>query len=200
MEDKDKEFYDKAFTYFTYHAEQRTTMINFFIAVFGASAALYGSLILQVPMACILVSAFLLIISIVFYLIDIRNRLHVKQSQSVICAFEEKYGVTSSNSHAAFGVFSNEGNIFILYDAKFRKTNADYAALLRSKKKLSTAQLDEKVAAFVEKHPNLNAKDVKESLFQPAVPHLSNCIKFLYCVCMSISAIGLVASIILCLV
>lgn len=200
MDEKDKEFYDKAFSYFTYHAEQRTTMINFFIAVFGACVALYGSLLMEIPIACVLISAFLLIISILFYLIDIRNKLDVKQSQSVICAFEEKYNVSSSKEHAAFGVFSNEDNVFSVYDSAFRRTNTDYKNLRRSRKKLSEQELDQKINEFLEKYPTLNEKDVKSSLFNPAVPHLSSCIKFLYGICMAISVIGLISATVLCFI
>ncbi len=198
MEDKD--FYDKAFSYFTYHAEQRTTMINFFIAVFGACVALYGSLIMQAPIACILISAFLLVVSIIFYFIDIRNKLDVKQSQSVLCAFEEKYNVTSSKEHAAFGVFSNEENLFSVYDKKFRKTNPDYVRLKRNIKKFSQTELDEEIKKFIENHQNLNPNDVKASLHQSAVPHLSSCIKFLYFICIGISIMGFIAAVILCFI
>lgn len=194
----DKDFYDKAFSYFTYHAEQRTTMINFFIAVFGACVALYGSLIMQSPIACVLISIFLLIVSIIFYFIDVRNKLDVKQSQSVLCAFEEKYNVTSSKEHAAFGVFSNEENVFSVYDRKFRKSDPDYIQLKHNIKKLSKTELDKEVKKFAEKHQSLNPNDVKASLYQRSIPHLSSCIKFLYFVCIGISIIGLIAAVILC--
>lgn len=198
MEDKD--FYDKAFSYFTYHAEQRTTMINFFIAVFGACVALYGSLIMQSPFACILISIFLLIVSIIFYFIDVRNKLDVKQSQSVLCAFEEKYNVTSSKEHAAFGVFSNEENVFSVYDKNFRKTDPDYVRLKRNIKKLSQEELDKEIENFVGNHQNLNPNDVKASLYQTSVPHLSSCIKFLYFICIGISITGLISAVVLCLI
>ena len=197
---EDREFYDKAFSYFTYHAEQRTTMINFYIAVFGACIALYGSLIMDAPIACVLISVFLLIVSILFYHIDIRTKLDVKQSQSVLCAFEEKYNVTSSKDHAAFGVFSNEENLFILYDSKFRKKDAQYRKLLKHAKKLSSAELDKEINKFIETHENLNANDVKASLSHRAVPHLSCCIKFLYFICTGISIIGIMAAIFLCFI
>lgn len=196
MEDKD--FYDKAFSYFTYHAEQRTTMINFFIAVFGACVALYGSLIMKSPFACILISIFLLIVSIIFYFIDIRNKLDVKQSQSVLCAFEEKYNVTSSKEHAAFGVFSNEENVFSVYDKNFRKTDPNYFRLKRNIKKLSQAELDKEIKIFSENHENLNPNDVKASLYHSSIPHLSSCIKFLYFICIGISITGLISAVVLC--
>ena len=196
----DKEFYDKAFSYFTYHAEQRTTMINFFIAVFGACVALYGGLIIESPIACILISLFLLIVSIIFYFIDIRNKLDVKQSQSVLCAFEEKYNITSSQGHAAYGVFSNEENVFTVYDKKFRKNNSDYLKLKQSFKKLTATELDQEIKKFIEKYPNLNANEVKESLHHWSIPHLSTCIKFLYFICIGISIVGLIAAIVLCFI
>lgn len=196
----DKEFYDKAFSYFTYHAEQRTTMINFFIAVFGACVALYGSLILQSPIACILISIFLFIVSIIFYFIDVRNKLDVKQSQSVLCAFEEKYNVTSSKEHAAYGVFSNEENVFLVYDKNFRKTDPDYVRIKRNLKKYSQSELDLEIKRFVEKHPTLNPNEVKSSLYQSAIPHLSSCIKLLYFICIGVSIVGLTAATILCFI
>ena len=74
MEEKhdltDRDFYQQACAYFYYHAEQRTTMINYFIAVFAACLALYGSLLAKYPLASIFVAGFLLIVSIIFYAID----------------------------------------------------------------------------------------------------------------------------------
>ena len=59
----DKDFYTQACEYFYYHAGQRTTMIQYIIAVFGASIALYGSLLKDYPLASLLISAFLLLVS-----------------------------------------------------------------------------------------------------------------------------------------
>ena len=41
----DSDFYQQACSYFYYHAEQRTTMINYFVAIFAAAIALYGTLL-----------------------------------------------------------------------------------------------------------------------------------------------------------
>ncbi len=198
MEEKDREFYDKAYAYFSYHAEQRTTMINFFIGVFGACIALYGSLIASLPVACVLISTFLFIVTVLFYCIDIRNKFDVKQSQRVICAFEQKYGVSAAQGQTALGVFSNEDNAFLLYDRAFRKSCAEYRELKRNFKKLSEDELREKIGSFVAKHPNVSEQQVRESLSARSIPHLSSCIKTLYYICMAISLLGIAASLLVC--
>lgn len=73
----DKDFYDQACSYFYYHAEQRTTMINYFIAVFAAGLALYGSMLEKYPFASMFVSIFMFVVSLLFHLIDLRNRFDV---------------------------------------------------------------------------------------------------------------------------
>ena len=73
----DKDFYDQACSYFYYHAEQRTTMINYFIAVFAAGLALYGSMLEKYPFASMFVAIFMFVVSLLFHLIDLRNRFDV---------------------------------------------------------------------------------------------------------------------------
>jgi len=89
----DADFYQQACSYFYYHAEQRTTMINFFIAVFAAAIALYGTLLSEYTWVSVLVAVFMTIVSIIFYFIDLRNRFDVKESQNVIEQFERDYGM-----------------------------------------------------------------------------------------------------------
>ena len=117
----DKDFYLQACEYFYYHAEQRTTMINYFIAVFAACIALYGSLIDEYSLASTLIAVFLFFVSVLFYCIDLRNRFDVKQSQSVIAQIERDYGVHKPYENGglyAYGVFSNEDNTFKYYGYK----------------------------------------------------------------------------------
>ena len=62
MDKKDlsnKDFYEQACSYFYYHAGQRTTMINYFIAAFGAFIALYGALISAYTVASMLIAVFM---------------------------------------------------------------------------------------------------------------------------------------------
>ena len=66
---RDKDFYEQACSYFYYHAGQRTTMINFFIAVFGAFIALYGALISTFTLASMLIAVFMGIVSAIFFMI-----------------------------------------------------------------------------------------------------------------------------------
>ncbi len=195
MEEKDRDFYDKAYSYFAYHAEQRTTMINYFIAVFGAGLALYGSLIMSMPFACILIAVFLFSVSLLFYYIDQRNKFDVKQSQAVMCAFEEKYGVSSSKVHPAFGVFSNEDNTYMLYDRGFRTKSAEYKRLWKLRHRLESEEFQSALAAFLKKHENVSEKDVRASLSKRTLPHLSTCIKCLYYICMTVSMLGFASAI-----
>ena len=89
----DRDFYQQACSYFYYHAEQRTTMINYFIAVFAAGLALFGSLIEDYPLASVLIAGFMFVVALLFHLIDLRNRFDVKQSQCVIAQFEHDYSI-----------------------------------------------------------------------------------------------------------
>ena len=62
----DRDFYQQACSYFYYHAEQRTTMINYFIAVFAAGLALFGSLIEEYPLASVLIAGFMFVVALLF--------------------------------------------------------------------------------------------------------------------------------------
>ena len=84
----DKDFYDQACSYFYYHAGQRTTMINYFIAAFGAFLALYGALIKDYTLASMLIAVFMGVVSAIFLMIDLRNKFDVKKSENVIRQIE----------------------------------------------------------------------------------------------------------------
>ncbi len=191
MNEIDKELYDKAYSYFEYHAGQRMNMINYFIGVFGACVALYGALILSIPLACALIALFLFVVSLLFYLIDIRNKFDVKQSQEVLCFFERKYGSCSQTGDGMCGAFLNEENKFLLYDRGFRKNEPDYKALKGHKKQIIKGEKDGEISEFVKKYPSFSENEVKASLVARPIPHLSSCIKFLYYICMAISIVGI---------
>jgi hypothetical protein len=189
----DKDFYEQAYAYFTYHAGQRTAMINFYIAVFGASIALYGSLLEKCPPASIMIGVFSCIVTVLFYKIDIRNRFDVKMSQSVICQFEQDYGLDRPGPGANFagGVFSNEDHNFKYYTSEGREPQL-YKSLrkeyLRAKKSGKIPQeLMDRIQAFADTDAHISAAALISSFNSGTIPHLSSLIKWLYYTCGVIS-------------
>lgn len=208
----DKDFYDQACQYFYYHAEQRITMINYFIAVFGAGIALYGNFINENPAAAFIVSAFLLIISALFCSIDFRNKFDVKQSQSVIVQIEHDYGrdrLEGADARSTYGVFSNEDNTFRYVGREHRKEeeNKDYREfrtlykkIKRLKKKKSNldkielleAELEEKIDAYLLNDSTISKKEFRTSIKEKSIRSLSNSIKYMYYLCIAASIGGMV--------
>ena len=190
----DQDFYDKAYSYFSYHASQRTNMINYFIGVFGAAVALYGAL-LQYPAACVCISGFMLAVSVLFLLIDIRTKFDIKHSEKVLCQFEKSYGVDRAGTEYPLGAFSNESNIFQYFDYGYRKERGqDWKNLKKSYKafkqgKLSKAQMDEKVIAFMGED-QIPVKEVYAALKELPIAHLSTSITWLYRICIAVSVIA----------
>lgn len=191
----DQDLYDKAYSYFSYHAGQRTNMINYFIGVFGAAVALYGAL-LQYPAACICISGFMLAVSVLFLLIDIRTKFDIKHSEKVLCQFEKNYGVSRADHREyPLGAFSNESNVFQYFDYGYRKERgedwknlkADYKKF--KKGRLTREKMDEKIVTFMgeEKVP---VKEIYEALGQMPIAHLSTSITWLYRVCILVSVIA----------
>ncbi len=207
----DKDFYEQACQYFYYHAEQRTTMINYFIAVFGAGIALYGNTIGKNPVACILISGFLLLISVLFCSIDLRNRFDVKHSQSVITQIEHDYGkdlLKNKNAEYVYGVFSNEDNTFRYYGREHRREecNAEYRKLrkiykkikllkcIRAKKKQILAlekELDNRIESYLREDYTISCKEFKSSMGNRSIRSLSQSIKLMYYLCMFMSVGGM---------
>ena len=191
----DKDFYDNAYNYFSYHAGQRTNMINYFIGVFGAAVALYGALI-SYPVACACISGFMLAVSVLFLMIDIRTKFDIKHSEKVLCQIERDYGVARREEGYPYGVFSNESNIFTYYDHAARKAReAEWKALKKAyqsykKGKLSREALETQVVTFMgeEKIP---MKEVLESLEHRPIVHLSTSIAWLYWTCIFVSVVAL---------
>ena len=196
----DKDFYDQACQYFYYHAEQRMTMINFYIAVFGAGIALYGNFIEKNPTVGFLISTFLLIISILFCSIDFRNKFDVKQSQSVIAQIEQDYGrdlLESDDAGCVYGVFSNEDNTFRYYGYEHRKEerNEKYREFRNlykeieylKKKKADKDQIDalekelnDSVDAYLEDDDTISKVELMKSMGETSILSLSNSIKYMY--------------------
>ena len=191
----DKDFYEQACSYFYYHAGQRTTMINYFIAAFGAFLAVYGALITkpEYSVACALIAVFMGIVSWIFYLIDLRNKFDVKKSENVIRQFERDYGVDSPKRDYAYGVFSNETNIFKYYgDRKTMKQKKAYSELLKLHRKVTKCKadpelLEKKIRELVADDKTVSVCEIRESIEEKSVAHLSACIKWLYYLCIIIS-------------
>lgn len=190
----EQDFYNQACEYFRYHAEQRTTMINYYIVVLGACLTLYGNFIYSAPFACILIAGFMLIVSILFYNMDLRTKFDVKQSQNVICEFERRYQVHTTHKKFALGVFSNEDLMFALYDDAFHNDPEFQALRKLARKPDSCADFGQKFAAFAAKHTEYNPEILKKSLAGKKIPHLSTSIRNLFYICMGASVLGIIAA------
>lgn len=198
----DSDFYAQACAYFYYHAEQRTTMINYFVAIFAACLALYGTLLAEYSWVSALVAAFMTIVSVVFYFIDLRNRFDVKESQNVIEQIERDYEMDKVHEHYAYGVFSNEANVYKCYGCtqrrgSFNDLRREYKKHKRGK--LTAAKFEAAKAAFLEKNKGVSEYELMKSLESNSLISLSFCIKILYFICMFISASSVALAIILAL-
>lgn len=202
----DKDFYDQACSYFYYHAEQRTTMINYFIAVFAAGLALYGSMLEKYPFASIFVSMFMFVVSLLFHLIDLRNRFDVKQSQCVIAQIEHDYSVDilrTSDDKYVYGVFSNEDNTFKHYGFSKRRKNKEYKKVREAYRLWQEDLLNETLKdkyykerdKFLGKVKKVSSEELEMSFDAKPVITLSWSIKALYYVCMFISIVTFVIAI-----
>lgn len=208
----DKDFYQQACSYFYYHAEQRTTMINYFIAVFAACIALYGSLISVYPLASFLIACFLLAVTALFFSIDLRNRFDVKQSQCVITQIERDYKMDllrGDKAQYVYGVFSNEDNTFKYYglEKRLSSDNAEYRRLRRlykeikrkkklrwKKRKLEILQknFDKKVDEFLGDGKTISKDELMSSMASGPILSLSRSIRLMYYLCMGMSACGII--------
>ncbi len=189
----DADFYEQACAYFYYHAGQRTTMINYFIAVFGALLTMYGALISSYSIACMLIAVFMGIVSVLFYLIDVRNKFDVKKSENVIRQIEHDYEMDVPRGNYPYGVFSNESHIFDYYDRNERKKRKkEYKELCRLQKQVArgvaeSSLLDQKVEEFIGDNRTVSAHEILQCLNQPTIVHLSSSIRLLYWLCATIS-------------
>jgi hypothetical protein len=171
-------------------------MINYFIAVFGALLAIYGALITSYSIACMLVAVFMGIVSVIFYLIDVRNKFDVKKSENVIRQIEHDYGMDIPQGDYPYGVFSNETHIFDFYDKKERnKHKKEYRALCKLQKAVAEGKadktlLDTKINEFIGDNKTVSVYEVSQCLNQPTIVHLSSSIKLLYWVCATISILA----------
>ncbi|MBR5314960.1 MAG: hypothetical protein IKU45_06075 [Clostridia bacterium] len=190
----EKDLYKQACGYFYYHAEQRTNMINYFIAVFGASVALYGALLGEYAPASAFIGAFMFVVSFLFYNIDLRNRFDVKHSQSVICQMEKDIGadIRKEGADCPYGVFSNEDDVFAFYGISARRKNKIYKELKQNQ--YDSAKFEELIAKYKDEL-NISEKELRASINSRGIVSLSQSIKMLYYVCMGISVLAFALSI-----
>ena len=188
----DVDFYAQACSYFYYHAGQRTTMINYFIAVYGALIALYGAMLASYTLASVLTAFFMGLVSWIFYMIDIRNKFDVKESQNVIEQIERAYGVDKVTEKYPFGVFSNEANVFPSYDIRKRKDYAELRKIYKQvkKHKVDKQVLSQKIDEFIGENKVIAPHEVYQGLGASPIIPLSFCIKLLYWVCIGISLLA----------
>lgn len=190
----DSDFYEQACSYFYYHAEQRTTMINFFIAVFAAAIALYGTLLSEYTWVSVLVAVFMTIVSVIFYFIDLRNRFDVKESQNVIEQIERDYKMDKVHDKYAYGVFSNEANVYRCY-GYHQRHKGPYKKLLSTYKRfmsnrLTIEEFNAAKAEYLRDNEGVSEYELMKSLKSGSIVSLSFCIKILYVVCMVISVLS----------
>lgn len=209
----DKDFYEQACQYFYYHAEQRMTMINYYIAVFGAGIALYGNVIEKSPIVAGVIAAFLFVISALFRSIDFRNKFDVKQSQSVIAQIEKDYkrDQLKDGANAAYGVFSNEDNTFRYIGLEHRKeeNNAEFRELRELYNKIESLKkkkgdkeeirsleddLERRIDEYLKEDSTISRSEFKKSMGETSIRSLSNSIKLMYNLCMGASVFGIVCA------
>lgn len=199
----DSDFYEQACSYFYYHAGQRTTMINYFVAIFAAAIALYGTLLSEHVWISVLVAMFMTVVSIIFYFIDLRNRFDVKESQNVIEQIERDYGMDKVSDRYAYGVFSNEANVYRCYSHHQRRAGS-FKKLKRSYKKfmndrLSVEDFNASKAEYLRENAGVSEYELMKSLKSRSIISLSFCIKVLYMICIIISALSIVLALFLAL-
>ena len=190
----DSDFYTQACSYFYYHAEQRTTMINYFVAIFAAAIALYGTLLSEHTWVSVLVAIFMTVVSVIFYFIDLRNRFDVKESQNVIEQIERDYGMDKVHDKYAYGVFSNEANVYRCYGHKPRHVGS-YKKLKRAYKKhrrnrLALEAFNASKSEYLRENEGVSDYELMKSLKSGSIISLSFCIKILYFICIFISALS----------
>jgi hypothetical protein len=82
--------YEYAWSWFAYHAEQRTSMFNYFLAAASLLAAGYAASIYEHPKAAIAIGVVGALVSISFVLIDKRNDALVRRGERVLRAIERQ--------------------------------------------------------------------------------------------------------------
>lgn len=192
----DVDFYNQACAYFFYHADQRTKMIQYFVAVFAASLALYGSLLGKYPLASAFVALFQIMVSIIFCFIDKRNKFLVEQSENVIRQIEEDYNVNVPTDKYAYGVFSNEEHAykFLTVYHKTKRKKED-----RIKKLCDDGACNKKIEYEIKKEFSeaygVSGFELKKEIHGKKIFSFSRCVQWLYNMCTAISVVSVIIAI-----
>lgn len=102
---KDKEWLDLAWKYFQMHAQQRISYFNYFVIF---STILSTCLLttfqkdFQVPFIGIFISLIQMLLSIIFWKIDGRNKFLTKHAETVIKRIETDYSGLEMNNNCLF--------------------------------------------------------------------------------------------------
>jgi hypothetical protein len=76
--------------WFKYHAEQRMTMIRYYLIIIGICITVYFSALKYMPAASIGVSIFAIIVSILFGILDVRTSRLVKIGEQLLAKEQER--------------------------------------------------------------------------------------------------------------
>lgn len=106
----DKEFRDYVWGYFQVHAAQRLTTFNFYIALStvvttGLFATFHKDL--DLPFLGFILGVLLIVFSLVFWRLDVRNRMLIKNSERSLKWLESRLAVEGEHTDELM-VFSNE--------------------------------------------------------------------------------------------
>lgn len=78
---------DYGFRWFEYHAKQRITTFNFYLIIYSGLAAAFAFLLKErIAAGSILVSLLMLLMSILFWQLDIRNRQLIEIGEEIVIA------------------------------------------------------------------------------------------------------------------
>jgi hypothetical protein len=85
---------DYGYKWFEYHAQQRITTFNFYLTVYSGMAAAYSFLLKEdIHEGSILVSLLMLLMSILFWQLDVRNRQLIEIGEDVVSGSWAKAGL-----------------------------------------------------------------------------------------------------------
>jgi hypothetical protein len=93
--------------YFEYHASQRLTTFNFYIVISTLIATGYFLAIKEVPILSIVLSIFLILLSFIFWKLDLRNKQFIHYSEDALKCIESN-DIIDENDTKALHIFTFE--------------------------------------------------------------------------------------------
>lgn len=102
------EYRDYAWKYFSLHADQRLKTFNFFIVISTFLIGSFGALISQTGLQTlyVLLPIFLVFVSFVFWKLEERNRMLVKNGEQALKLLDEEALSNETNVHKALALFA----------------------------------------------------------------------------------------------